>query len=274
MVMLNRQPISTEDIGPLVIQPVTAGSIAFETSTTVTTSGFTFRVPLVTDDPTAAWVAEGQDIPVSDADLDELTITPRKVAGLTIISRELADDSSPAAAAVVGEGLARDIARRVDQAWFAALPAPAPSGLAALSGIQTVTATGGFTNLDAFAEAVSKAEQVGAQVTSFVTHPSTALALAKIKTADGSPVPLLGQDPTAAGQRRILGVELRTSPAVAAGTVWGYDRSRVWTVLRDDVTLDVDRSRYFESDRVAIRATMRVGFAFGHPQSVVKVVTA
>jgi hypothetical protein len=61
--MYNRQPISREDIGPLLVQPVSAASVAITTSTTVTTSGYTFRVPVVTDDPTAAWVAEGAGIP-------------------------------------------------------------------------------------------------------------------------------------------------------------------------------------------------------------------
>jgi len=81
-------------------------------------------------------------------------------------------------------------------------------------------------------------------------------------------------DATAAGQRRVLGVQVHSSPAVTVGTIWAYDQQRVWTVLRSDVTLDVDRSRYFESDRVAVRATMRVGFAFGHPQSVVRITAA
>lgn len=269
MTMLNRQSISREDVGPLLIQPVSRASVALATSTTVTTSGYTFRVPIVAADPTAAWVAEGDEIPTSDADLDELVVTPSKVAGLTIVSRELAEDSTPAATQVVGDGLARDIARKVDAAWFGALAAPAPSGLGALTGHQTVT--GAFTNLDPFAEAISLAEQVGATVTSFVTDPATALTLSKIKTGTGSNAPLLGQDATAAGQRRIPGVEVVSSPAVAAGTVWAYDWSRVWSVLRDDVTIDVDRSPYFESDRVGIRATMRVGFAFGHEASVVKI---
>jgi hypothetical protein len=82
----------------------------------------------------------------------------------------------------------------------------------------------------------------------FVTDPTTALTLAKIKAGTGTIAPLLGQDAPQAGERRILGVTLLTSASVAAGLVWAYDRSRVWTVLREDVTLNVDASRYFESD--------------------------
>jgi hypothetical protein len=61
---------------------------------------------------------------------------------------------------VVGIGLARDIARKVD--------------------------AGAFADLDAFAEAISLAETVGATETSFVTSPATALTLAKVKTGTGS----------------------------------------------------------------------------------------
>ncbi len=65
-----------------------------------------------------------------------------------------------------------------------------------------------------FASAISKAEQVGAQVSVFVTDPATALTLSQIKTGTGSNAPLLGQDATQAGERRVLGVPLLTSPSV------------------------------------------------------------
>jgi hypothetical protein len=45
------------------------------------------RRPVVAADPSAAWVAEGAATPATDADLDEVIVTPSKVAGLTVISR-------------------------------------------------------------------------------------------------------------------------------------------------------------------------------------------
>ncbi len=63
---------------------------------------------------------------------------------------------------VVGAGLARDIATRVNAAFYGNLAAPTPSGLVAVSGTQT--AVGAYTDLDVFAEAISKAETVGASV--------------------------------------------------------------------------------------------------------------
>ena len=201
-------------------------------------------------------------------------MTPPKVAGLTIVSREMADDSDPAAAQVVGDGLARDIARRIDQAAFAGLASPAPAGLSTLSGIQSYVNAGAFGNLDFAAEAISKAETVGATVTGFVAGPATALALAKVKTRTGSNQPVLGSDATSATSRQVLGVPLYVSEFVAANTLWAVDRTRVWLVVRDDATVEADRSVFFTSDRVAVKATMRAGFGFVHAASVVKVTIA
>ncbi len=88
--------------GNLVVQPAMNLSISAQISTRVLTSAHSYHVPLVIADPTAAWGAEGAEISPSDPLLDELAITSAKVAGLTIIYREMADDSTPAAAEVVG----------------------------------------------------------------------------------------------------------------------------------------------------------------------------
>lgn len=262
------------DYADLLVQPALDASIFAQVATIVRTSSHDFHIPLVVADPTAAWVAEGSEIPPSDPSLAELVVTPAKVAGLTVTSREMADDSDPAAAQVVGDGLARDIARRIDQAMFAGLTAPAPAGLTTLTGIQSYVNAGAFANLDFAAEAQAKAEAVGATITAFVTSPATALALAKVKQATGSNAPLLGADPTTPTSRVVQGVPLYVSQYVAANTLWGIDGSRTWLVVRDDATVEADRSVFFTSDRVAIKATMRCAPGFAHAAAVVKVTTA
>lgn len=260
-----------DQIGALVVQPVERESVAAQVSTVVTTGSHRYRIPLVLGDPSAAWVAEGAEIAPTDASVDELEVIPPKLAGLTIISRELAEDSSPAAQQVVGDGLARDIARKLDTAYFSSIAAPAPDGLADLAGVSTVAAGTAWADADSFAEAIFEAESVGATLTAFVANPADALTLVTLKSAAGSNQPLLGVDPSVAPKRSIQGVPLWTSPYVAAGTVWGVPADRVQVVMRDDVRLEVDRSAFFTSDRVAVKVTMRVGFAFPHPAAVVKV---
>ncbi|MDQ3416517.1 MAG: phage major capsid protein [Actinomycetota bacterium] len=260
--------------GPLVVQPALDGSVFARIATTVTTSSTRYRIPVVSADPTASWVAEGAEITPSDPTLQELVVTPAKVAGLTVVSRELADDSNPAAAQVVGDGIGRDIGRRIDQAAFGGLASPAPAGLSTLSGVQSYTNASAYANLDWAAQAISKAETVGATITAFVTSPAVALSLATIKQATGSNQPVLGADATSATSRTVLGVPLHVSPYVAANTLWAVDGSRVWLVVRDDASVEADRSVYFTSDRVCVKATMRAGFGFVHAASVVKVAIA
>src|SRR4051794_34906343 len=125
--------LTPAQVAELLVQPVSQESVAAQVATVVQTESSAYRIPLVTADPQASWVAEGAEIAPSDAVLSEVEVTPRKVAGLTIVTRELAEDSSPEAAATVGAGLARDIARRVDQAFFGNLASPAPAGLGSLA---------------------------------------------------------------------------------------------------------------------------------------------
>lgn len=146
----------------------------------------------------------------------------REIAALTIISRELADDSSPEASATVGQAIVRDNSRVLDEAFFGSIAAPAPAGLAALAGVTTVD--GDATDLDVFAEALSAVQTVGAQVSNFVTSPATALTLATLEDESGSSRPLLGNDPTVPTRRVIFGVPLLVSQYVADNTVWVFPR--------------------------------------------------
>lgn len=257
-----------DQIGALVVQPVMDNSVAAQVATVVQIGSHSYRVPLVSADPSAAWVAEGQTISPSDGTYAELEVVPAKCAGLSVISRELADDSSPSAQSVVGEGLARDIARKIDAAFFDADGATTngPAGIESLTMSSATYAATGPADLDWAAAALSASEQKGGSISHFVTDPATALVIAKIKTASGSNEPLL----TDRG-RNVLGVPLLVSSAVTAGTIYGVDSRFVQLVVRDNTRVEVDKSRYFESDQVGVKASMRVSFAFTHPLALVKV---
>ncbi|MFQ1000473.1 phage major capsid protein [Modestobacter sp. SSW1-42] len=263
--------LTATQVAELLVQPVGEESVAAQLGTIVNTESSTFRMPLVTADPQAEWVSEGDEIAPSDMQFDEEEIAPKKVAGLTFITREAAEDTSPEAAAAVGAGLARDIARKVDRAFFSTVANPkAPRGI----GLLPVNATpedvqglevAAWDSLDVFAEAQSKAEGVGAAITNFVANPADALALTTLKVATGSQQTLLG------GARSINGVPLLVDEEVPAGTIWGIPADRVFIVIREDATVETDRSVAFTSDRIAVKAIMRVGFGFNHAAALVKV---
>lgn len=267
-----------EQFGPLLIEPIQAAAVCLNqnVSSVVTTGNHVFHVPVVNTDAASSWVAEGAEIAPSDPSISELNITPAKVAGLVIISSELANDSSPAAANVVGDSLARSIAQTIDAAYFGNAPAPAPAGLGSLAtaAVNRIAAGTAPTNLDAFAQAMSAVEQDGASITAFVANPADALVVQTIKTGTGFAAPLLGTDATNGTARQILGVPLLVSAKVPAGVIWGLSAPRNFVVLRDDVTVVADGSPFFTSDRIAVRATLRVGFGFPTGKAVAKIALA
>lgn len=261
--------LTPEQVSTLLVLPVIEQSVATTCTTVVTSDASSFRIPLVTADPTAAWVAEGAEITPSDSTISETDVAFRKVAGLSIVTRELAEDSSPAAAEVVGDGLARDIARKIDAAFFANTTTNGPSGLGSLT-TSVVTSAAAYT-VDAFIEAIAAASAVGAELDTFVVSQDDFVALSKLKQGTGSNVPLLQNDPAKPSGRIILGVPLVLSSAVAEGVAWGIPKARTYVVIRSDATVETDNSVFFTSDRVAVRATMCVGFGFPHALALVKI---
>lgn len=269
--------LTPEEVGALVVRPFIDAAGATTVSTVVTASASKdFRIPLVTGDPAAGFVAENAEIPLADATTSELIVTPAKLAGLTRVSRELASDSTPEALTVVGDALVRDMHIKADAAFFGNVAAPAPAGLGGLTGISTVngaaTATA-YTDIDLFLDGLAKVANQGHQADHIVAHPDTVLMLAKLREASGSLRPLLEPDPTKPGAKTLSGVPLVPNRAVPAakGVAYIIPRAVSYAVVRSDVDVRVDESVYFTADALAVRATMRVGFGFPHPAAICRV---
>jgi len=275
--------ITPEDYGQLIVQPVQTRSVAYRAGTIVQTGSTRINFPVLTDDPSAAWTAEGATISESDATLDEVTVSPSKVAALTKISNELGNDSSPAAANIVGSGIARDIIAKVDSAFFGNTVTNGPSGLQSITytTIDTGSGTTPIADLDFFAEAISKAQEkdVDRGGLLFVTSPAKLLTLRQLKQTSTSNVPLLQGSDTTGGtgsaQDSILGVPVVASSAVDASTdAWLIPKSVVMVVQREGAQLEVDSSVYFADDSLAVRGIMRVGFGFVYESAVVRLYDA
>ncbi len=265
--------LTPEQVHQLVVLPALA-SAALDVATTVVPIGSsTWRAPRVTKDPSAAWVNEGQEIPVSDLEVDEVTVTPPKIAGLTVVTSELAADSSPAAVEAIGAGLVRDIARKLDAAFFGNLPAPAPAGLGSFnaSEITAVAVSSTLNSFDVFTDAISLVETRGARIDTWAANPQDIATLSTIKTATGSNMPILGVGDARPDTRTLFGIRLVASPSIPVGTVFGLPKDRVYTIVRQDATVTTDTSAFFTSDRVAVRAVARVGFGFVHPEAIARI---
>ncbi|MYU56871.1 phage major capsid protein [Streptomyces sp. SID7805] len=256
------QGILPDEYGALVEKPVKELSLAMKLGTVVNTASSVYRIPILAGDVTVGAVAEGAEITPSDVKFDENKIKPSKFAGLTVISREMAEDSSPSAGEQVGRSIARQISNSVDNAFLNALTDPNPAGLGSLKGISKVDAPVVYANLDPFEEAVSISEAAGGNITAWVMTAATALDIAKLKDQANSNRSLLNTDMTMAGRRQVLGRPVYVTPFVQPDIVYGVSRDDLLTIVRSGTRLDVDKSVYFTSDRVAVKGTMRVGFGF------------
>ncbi|MCD7101959.1 phage major capsid protein [Pseudoclavibacter sp. 13-3] len=260
------------EIGPMLLDPLASTSVATEVSTVVRTNTRNYRFPIVASDPTSSWVAEGDEIPSSEGSARDVPVDIFKIAALTWLTNEAADDTDPAAADVLSDGLVRDLANQLDEAFFTSRGASTvrSAGLPDLPGVQTVEAdpTTGF---DPFIDALAAAEAKGAAVNTFVTTPEVARALAKVRTGAGSNALLLGGDAQNGVSRSVLGVPLLVSAHVEPGVVWAIPSAASYVVIREDARVDVDTSARFTSDSIGIRAVSRVGFAFPQPNRIVKI---
>ncbi|MCB0933296.1 MAG: phage major capsid protein [Mycobacterium sp.] len=261
-----------EDYGKLIDTEVDAKSVAFKIGTVVDTTKHQVRFPILVSDPSSGWFAENTEITLVDPDTSEVVVVPTKVAGRTQVSNEAADDTDPAIAAVIGRSLARDIAKKIDAAFFSDTTSNGPSGLLSLEGesdvlYQVVDTESVWDTLDHVHDAKSAAIAEGAELTHIVLAPDVALALAKAKQASGSNMGLLE---TVDDGIKLAGLVALVSPHVTAGNAWAVDQSQIMVVRRMGTTLATSKDAAFGYDAVQIRAVSRVGFGFANPAGIVR----
>ncbi|PVZ09059.1 phage major capsid protein [Actinomycetospora cinnamomea] len=259
------------DVRELIILPLREQSVAMQCATVITTGAHEVHFPRQTSEIEAQWAEEGAELAVDDISFDEVTVRPSKVGAITSASNELIADSSPEAAALVGDSIAAALVNAVDKAFFGALPAPAPSGLGALADDDVILIGTDHSGLDPFAKAVSDAAQVGATLTSWVMNPATALTYALLREGEGSERTLLGVDPAMPTRRLIEGRPILETRHVPEGLVWGVPEARAYVVLREDVQVDTSRDAAFSRDVTLLRGTLRIGFALDTAPGLVKI---
>ncbi|MET8683339.1 phage major capsid protein [Streptomyces sp. NPDC004732] len=102
----------------------------------------TLKIARLTGEGTPAWRAENAAITPGDLTFDSVTFTARSMARLVVISRELFEDSNPAASGVIANAFAAQIALELDRAALRGSgTAPEPRGILNQSGV-TLTSHG------------------------------------------------------------------------------------------------------------------------------------
>ena len=224
------------------------------------------RVPWVADDGTAGFVPEGQPIPESDATYDETVLRTGKVATLGKFSREQLEQEH--AATLVVNALQRSVVKAANEAFLA--NAADPTGLLNTPGIGDGGVLGD--NLDPVADAITAIEADGGQATTILASPQAWGRVSTLKTGDGSAAPLVGTGVGDAPQRRLLGVDVLTTPSMPDGTLLVLDAGAIPAAV-GGVRLDRSDDAYFNADTVGVRVTFRLGWAVMHPARLVRITT-
>jgi HK97 family phage major capsid protein len=246
-------------------------------------------VPRWTADTTAAWVTEGSAISSTDATADQITATPRKLAGLQVLSNESIADSNPALLDVAANGLVRSVGLKLDLGFYEGSgTAPEIRGLKNVASIGSVSmGTNGAApaSLDEIADAIGVLEAADAEAGAIVMHPRSWKEYSKLKElTSGSNKPLL-QDSAGSGSqgvtRSIYGVPVyltsqlsitETQGTASTGSsVYVYDPSQVYAVIREDVRVELDPYRLFNFDQSEVRAVTRADIVVPNPASVVRI---
>lgn len=267
-----------------------AQAVALQSGLTVIeTSRDTLHIPCSTADATASWVSEAGTITASDPAYSEVVATPRKLAARVILSNEIIADGDPTVLREVQAGLIRALALKMDLGIFEGSgTAPEIRGFKNVVGIQSVSmGTNGaaFTNLDPFADALGALAQENAAGTAIVMHPRTWKALTKLKEVSGSAKPLLQEEaggPTVGVRRSIYGVpvylssqlsttETQGTSGAVASSAYVYQASQGIVVRRQEIRVELDRSRLFDTDQSELRAIARVDFVVPNPDAVVRI---
>ena len=264
------------EFGSLIQRPIEAESVAMNpaVATTVTANAHELHIPILDTDVTVDWAEEGAELDSTNPTMDQLKIDFKKIGGVNALTREMLDDSSPKASEIITTGLARQIVAGIDKAFFTDLSADNPQAPKGLAHITPTEVTGDLLNLDVFADSLAAAQAEGAAPTAFILAPADMLTLRKLKLADAHNAPLLGTDPAVPGSTTVFGVPIITSKYITAGEGYALDSRDVLVAQRQNLELAINDSYYFTSDRIAVRATARIGFGFPTEKKIVRMTFA
>lgn len=277
---------SPSEYASFFIDKLSAQSVALRAGIRVIrTTRDSLVIPRWTDDTPAGWTAEGDAIVSVDAGADSITATVRKLAALQAVSNEAISDSNPSLLDAVSAGLVRSVGLTFDLGFFEGSGvAPQIRGLKNVVGItldSTLGADGSVpANLDTIAGAIGTLLSANAGDPVVVMHPRTWGTLLKVKEAAGSTKHLLS-DATAAAPRQILGRPVYLTSQISitetkganadCSSIYVFDPASVVAVIREDVRVEIDRSRLFNTDQSELRAIMRADVVAAHAAGIVRI---
>lgn len=274
--------LTQQQVAALLLQPLQAASIFLASGPRIfdTNGGNTLRIPRLTGSTGAAWVAEAAAIPDDDVTFGELTLLPKNMQSLKVITKvsdELLRQSIVALDSVLQARLVSDVAVALDTAFIASatIDGTRPRGLLNQPGIQTIAVTGAVT-FDVLYDMIGRMLTANVDPTGlrWMLTPGVFQVLRKLKSTDGKY--LAQPDVSEQGAFRLLGYPVTVTPripttGVGAGTtsvvLWAPSMYAVARDIAPEVKLLTEL--YASTGQVGIRVQCRYDAGPLYPESVV-----
>ncbi|WP_377640101.1 phage major capsid protein [Oryzobacter terrae] len=252
----------------LVIPALNEASVVLRSIRRIDTTATKVNLPIV-NDANVGWVAEGAPLPDAGVSPDLVQVVPRKLAAYADITNESVGDAN--AAEIVGQAMAQALARKVDAAFFTTggLSAPPALDTAAVLEVDADPTTG----IDPYIDSMAQMEAAGSTPTVIFANPLDWAALAKVKESTGSnrPVLVASSGPTLASSRSLNGLPVEISSGVPQGAAYVVDGTRTAVVVRQDGSVEADRSIGFRNDITVVRVVGRFAFGFLYASATARI---
>ncbi len=222
----------------------------------------TISLPTRDATPTVAgsFVAEGGAIPVRRAGFSAITLTPKKMAVITTMTREITERSTPAIEQLLRNAIQEDTAVSIDSVLLDATAASTtrPAGLRNGASTAPGTAGGGIAavvaDLKAMLGALNTATNGNLREIVFLMNPAQALALSLTQNAGGD-FPFAQE----VSQGRFQGYSVIQSATVPAGVVIALDAADFFSATGDDPRFDVSDQATLHMEDTAPTAISTAG---------------
>ena len=216
---------------------------------------------------TVGWVAENSALSTSDMTFSNVTLAPKHAGGISEMSRQLIQQSSPDIEQLIRDDLAAMLAKAIDSALIMGGGVNEPTGVLATAGIQTANlATLSWPNIVAM---LQKLELVNAIPNAWLMGVKPKAKLMSMLDSNGLPSKFLDNGVMAnipaystnqvADKTALLG-------KVILGD-WSQVMLGVWSEV--DILVNPFDSVAYARGGVLIRAMSTVGIAVRHPQAFV-----
>ena len=257
-----------------LIQALEENNIFRQLATVIRTNSGTRKIPIANDTMEASWIDEGEEIPETNTQFGQTTLSAYKLGTMIKISNELLHDSAFDLASYIATRFGVAMGNAEERAFFTGDGDKKPLGILAETGGAELGVTAASEHLVTFDEifdlyySLKSPYRRNAQ---FVCNETLLLQLMKLKDGNGNYIWKPGLD--TAKPDTILGRPIRTStfmPTMSAGErvlLFG-DLKNYWVADRQNRTFRRLNELYARTDQVGFMTTQRVDGRLILPESV------